>query len=219
MKILHLTDIHGNVACAKLAIEKAGGIDLVIITGDITHFGDYEEVRKVIDPIRDGSFRLLAIPGNCDHPEVIDYLESEKISLHCKGTVIDGIGFFGAGLSLPCPGKTPGETLEEHLLINLEKAASCIPKGTPCVLTVHHPPYGTLNDMPASNIHAGSWSVRTFIEKNQPMLCLAGHIHEGIGVDEIGKTKILNPGPARDGNYAVIEITPNGVKDIQIEQI
>jgi Icc-related predicted phosphoesterase len=37
-------------------------------------------------------------------------------------------------------------------------------------------------------------------------LCFTGHIHEGIGIDRIGRTVIVNPGPFRSGHYAYAEI-------------
>jgi Icc-related predicted phosphoesterase len=46
---------------------------------------------------------------------------------------------------------------------------------------------------------AGSRSIKTFIEKNQPLLTLHGHIHEspelsGAYMDRIGETLSINPG-------------------------
>ncbi len=35
---------------------------------------------------------------------------------------------------------------------------------------------------------------------------ICGHIHEAKGIDKIGNTLIINPGAARDGHYATIEI-------------
>jgi Icc-related predicted phosphoesterase len=46
---------------------------------------------------------------------------------------------------------------------------------------------------------AGSRSIKSFIEKNQPLLTLHGHIHEspelsGAYMDQIGETLSINPG-------------------------
>jgi Icc-related predicted phosphoesterase len=46
---------------------------------------------------------------------------------------------------------------------------------------------------------AGSRSIKTFIERNQPLLTLHGHIHEspeisGAYIDRIGETLSVNPG-------------------------
>jgi Icc-related predicted phosphoesterase len=36
----------------------------------------------------------------------------------------------------------------------------------------------------------------------QPLICFTGHIHEARGIDAIGRTKLINPGPLREGGYA-----------------
>lgn len=72
-----------------------------------------------------------------------------------------------------------------------------IPKKT--VYVVHAPPFNTKLDVITSGAHVGSKSVREFIEKEQPMLTLHGHIHEspkmsGSWKDKIGKTVCINAG-------------------------
>jgi hypothetical protein len=53
----------------------------------------------------------------------------------------------------------------------------------------------------------GSRAVRRFIEQYQPLLCLTGHIHEAAGMDRIGRTVIVNPGPIARGGFVRAEIT------------
>ena len=52
------------------------------------------------------------------------------------------------------------------------------------------------------------YAVRAFryILKNQPLAVICGHIHEGIGVEKIGETTVINPGSLGEGNYAWLEI-------------
>jgi Icc-related predicted phosphoesterase len=54
--------------------------------------------------------------------------------------------------------------------------------------------------------HVGSKSIRTFIEQYQPDIVICGHIHEARGSDKLGKSWMINCGPAAKKNYAVIEI-------------
>jgi hypothetical protein len=68
-------------------------------------------------------------------------------------------------------------------------------------------------DMVPSGEHAGSIPVRSFIERFKPTLVISGHIHEARGIDSIGETTLINPGPAR-GNYA--EITLNNKASVTI---
>ena len=62
------------------------------------------------------------------------------------------------------------------------------------VLITHAPPYGTnLDDL---GEHVGNQNIAEFIRKHQPILALAGHIHECSGAEDmINKTRLMNPGP------------------------
>src|SRR4030043_1350592 len=67
------------------------------------------------------------------------------------------------------------------------------------IYVMHSPPFGTRLDLIRGGKSAGSRSIKTFIEKNQPLLTLHGHIHEspelsGTYVDRIGETFSVNPG-------------------------
>jgi Icc-related predicted phosphoesterase len=71
------------------------------------------------------------------------------------------------------------------------------PKRT--IYIMHSPPFGTRLDLIQGGKSAGSRSIKTFIEKNQPLLTLHGHIHESPGLsgaymDRIGETLSFNPG-------------------------
>lgn len=74
------------------------------------------------------------------------------------------------------------------------------------ILVAHQPPRDTVNDVIHGGIHVGSIAVREFIEDQQPLACLTAHIHEGTGIDTIGRTKVVNPGPVRDGRYAYLAL-------------
>jgi len=77
------------------------------------------------------------------------------------------------------------------------------------IYIMHSPPYGTKLDVIQGGNSAGSRSIGTFIEKNQPLLTLHGHIHEspefsGSYFDRIGETISLNPGqPAWSGRVDI----------------
>jgi Icc-related predicted phosphoesterase len=67
--------------------------------------------------------------------------------------------------------------------------------------------------------YVGSREIRKFIETKKPMLCITGHIHEARGVDEIGETRIVNPGAFKSGNYAVIEMEGRRVRDVYLRKV
>lgn len=86
------------------------------------------------------------------------------------------------------------ETIEDDL-DRLPKPLD--PKRT--IYIMHSPPYGTRLDLIRGGGSAGSRSIKTFIEKNQPLLTLHGHIHESpelsrAYMDRIGETLSVNPG-------------------------
>jgi Icc-related predicted phosphoesterase len=67
------------------------------------------------------------------------------------------------------------------------------------IYIMHSPPFGTKLDLIQGEKSAGSRSIKTFIERNQPLLTLHGHIHEAPEVsrtylDRIGETQSINPG-------------------------
>jgi Icc-related predicted phosphoesterase len=56
-----------------------------------------------------------------------------------------------------------------------------------------------------SGENVGSTALRAFIERTQPAVVFCGHIHEGRGVEQIGRTTVVNCGPAAAAMYAVAE--------------
>jgi Icc-related predicted phosphoesterase len=67
------------------------------------------------------------------------------------------------------------------------------------IYVMHSPPFGTKLDFIQGDNPAGSRSIKVFIEENQPLLTLHGHIHEspelsGAYFDRIGNTISINPG-------------------------
>ncbi|MEK7449366.1 MAG: hypothetical protein AAB019_07770, partial [Planctomycetota bacterium] len=116
------------------------------------------------------------------------------------------IAFLGIGGSLPCPGHTPNEATEDELGAWLDEAVAGLDPAIPLIMVSHQPPWGTLVDKILNGAHTGSLAIRDFILKKQPLICFSGHVHEGRGVDSLGKTKLINPGPLREGRYAYAEI-------------
>ncbi len=170
--------------------------DIILLTGDLTHFGGADQADLVLSKLRAFDKRILAVAGNCDYPEVEQYLRRNELSLHGVVKEIDGIGFLGMGGSLPCPGKTPNEMGEYAIRDLLNGAVEAWSGQLPLILVSHQPPFGTKADDLGEGRHVGSRELRSFIERRRPIACFTGHIHEGRGVDRIGETWVANPGPA-----------------------
>ncbi|MCE5213494.1 MAG: metallophosphoesterase [Methanobacterium sp.] len=206
MKILAVGDVHGDY---KKIIEylKSHKVDLVIITGDITQFGPAELGEEILNEIANFNVPVLAIPGNCDPESIHSKIENSKaLNIHCRSMIINDIGICGFGGSNPTPFDTPLEFEEVQIYDEASKVLKGIADQKITLFITHAPPYDTKTDLLPSGEHAGSTSIRKIIEESQPSLCVCGHIHESMGVDEIGETKIINPGEISQGYGCLIKI-------------
>lgn len=199
-------DLHERVKALEIMSAEISVADLVIVTGDLTQFGDEEKARKVIDAVKVINPNVLAQVGNLDSLEIDRFLTREGINIHGSGRVIDDVGIFGSGGSGTTPFHTPVEFSENELRDALEKGYRDVKDSQVKILISHAPPINTEVDMIPSGTHVGSRAVREFIEKYQPDLCITGHIHEASGEDSIGRTKIINPGPFFEGGFVVINV-------------
>jgi uncharacterized protein len=218
MVIISLSDIHGDEARVRRMIPRLKDVDLVVLAGDITNFGGRDEAARIIEPLRATGVAMIAVHGNCDLMDVASYLEETGISLHRRHRVIDGICFAGVGGSLPCPVRTPIEYTEDEFGRYLSEAVTGVPEDMPLVLVCHQPPYDTTNDRIASGLHVGSHSLRDFIDTHRPLACFTAHIHEAAGTDDIGPTRIVNPGPLWHDRYACARLG-KGVEDLAIREL
>ncbi len=206
MKILAVGDVHGDY---KKIIKYLKGhkVDLVIITGDITQFGPAELGEEILNEIASFEIPVLAIPGNCDPETIHNKIDNSKaVNIHCRSMIIKNIGVCGFGGSNPTPFDTPLEFEEVQIYDEASKVLKGISNQKITLFVTHAPPYDTKTDLLPSGEHAGSTSIRKIIEEYQPSLCVCGHIHESRGVDEIGETKIINPGEISQGYGCLIRI-------------
>lgn len=216
MKIINIVDLHGNIKPIDSIGDALASADLVIIAGDLTNFGGAEDAREVLEAVGKYNKNILAVTGNCDKKEVDEYLLAKNMNLHGKTVDIDGISFTGAGGSLPCPSPTPNVYTEEEYG-KIFEGAKAGADGGPGILVSHQPPFDTLNDKISNGAHVGSKTVREFIERYQPLVCFTGHIHEAPGIDTIGGTKIVNPGPLGTRSYAYLDVT-DGINELEIRK-
>jgi Icc-related predicted phosphoesterase len=65
----------------------------------------------------------------------------------------------------------------------------------PMIAVCHVPPQGTMLDRITNLRHAGSRSMRAFLQREQPRYFFCGHIHEAAGAQEkLGETSAMNVG-------------------------
>lgn len=198
MRILVVSDLHGNSSAGN-NLEKLlnNKYDLLLILGDLTHFGPLSQAEEVLDTLSEYGMKVLAIPGNCDPKSIRDVLEEKGINLHLKAIEFRELTFVGLGGSNITPFNTLFEQTEKEIYKKLSNLTDKVRND--CILATHVPPYGTKADLTSDGIHVGSKSLRKIIEEKQPLVNFCGHVHEAQGIDEIGKTKIVNTGPINRG--------------------
>ncbi|MDR1691062.1 MAG: metallophosphoesterase family protein [Candidatus Methanoplasma sp.] len=204
MKFLVVSDIHGNKTVTDWinAIAEEEDVDFVLVLGDITDLGSDDIVKEILGPIeRD----VYAIPGNCDPLSAPEAISEVAIDMHGKTADIDGFRIAGLGGSNPTIFNTPFE-LEEDVIYKMLRPIS--KEGM--ILMVHVPAYG-INDMIPSGLNVGSKSVLKIVKEFRPILVLSGHVHEDYGIEHVDETTFVNPGPAKDGMYALVEIDNGAV--------
>lgn len=201
MQWIVLADVHGSVSHLPLLAPELSRAEGVFIAGDITNFGGPDEVSRVIDSIAAVNDNILAVAGNCDPAGVSQFLVERRMLLHGQAQI------HGALCCVGVSGVASHEQGEEGFARVLQQAVQSRPN-TPCSLVVvsHQPAYGTAVDRLRGSDYCGSTAIRRFIETQEPLLAISGHIHEAAGVDTLGKTTLVNPGPFRAGYYAVVTI-------------
>ncbi|MFV0421987.1 metallophosphoesterase [Oleidesulfovibrio sp.] len=197
-------DVHESTHRLKdvRGIREAQG---VIISGDMTLADGATVAKRVVDAVKEYNPAVLAQIGNMDKAEVDDWLNNEGINLHAQGRELaEGVGIMGVGGSITTPFGTPSEFSDEQIGLWLEQGWQQVKQYKKLLLVVHNPPVGNVCDRLPNGVHVGSPSVRAFIERVQPDVCLTGHIHEAMGTEQIGHTTVINTGAFSSGGYAVI---------------
>ncbi|HEX7628083.1 MAG TPA: metallophosphoesterase [Candidatus Methanoperedens sp.] len=199
MKLLALSDFHGDYSHVGSILDKAGDIDAVLIAGDLTNFGPDEKALELL-----GMFKtpVLAVPGNCDNPTLVKILDGNKntINLHNSSHTIGDLTFIGLGGSNPTPFNTPFELSEKKIseyvgtLLGRSKGRM--------ILLSHAPPKNTTDKLPHGNV--GSESLARYVGRFDLIVC--GHIHEARGIVRVNGTQVVNPGMASKGQGAIITI-------------
>jgi hypothetical protein len=208
LKVVVVSDFHGNMEAFRKAAVKAQQIhaDVIIIPGDITDFGSVQSAKKLLSPLVKLRLPIFFVPGNCD-PPVLARFSSENIRcLHGSCVTYGNFILAGVGGGPISPFNTPFEMTETEIMQVLTQSSQrCQPKLWQ-ILVSHTPPKDTKLDAAFSGEHVGSSSVRQYIEDRQPSIVFCGHIHEAKGIDRIGNTIIVNPGPARHNQCAIARI-------------
>lgn len=205
MKLFVIADIHGEKKYFKAAAERIALADLVVLCGDLAKSGTRASAEEVLAELERYSRKIVAVHGNWDRDEVRSMLEAKGYSLHGRGKIIDGVGFFGVGGSSQTPMNTASEYTEEEIGDYLAEGFRAVSVAEKKVLVTHAPPR-RVRDRTFLGLRGGSRAIREFIDGTKIDLCLTGHIHEAYGSERAGECLVVNPGSFKKGRYSLVDL-------------
>ncbi|MGC8606927.1 MAG: metallophosphoesterase family protein [Vulcanisaeta sp.] len=188
IKILHISDIHGDTYYINSIGNITENADAIVISGDF-------EDSEILNLLSNYGKPVYVVTGNMDPINIRTRIQRYLI----EGRVILTGSIYLAGYPIGT------ETIKDL--------------GSRLILVSHYPPYGTNVDKAWNGANIGSKSVRKLIEEVKPLAVLCGHVHESRGVDRIGSTVIVNPGPLFNGYYAIINVDDNGNINAELSKL
>ena len=193
MKILALSDVHGDVSFMEEMAEKGAKekVDLVILAGDILNFDEIQQ--GLVGPFKKKGLEVAVVPGNHEGMAEVNFLVEKygAKNLHGYSMRFGDIGIFGCGYGDEGSGL---HILNDEQFFNTLKQAHDSLEGVKKKLMVTHV---QPNDSIIGLKHPtwGSSGVRKALEEFKPDLHICGHMHETHGIEEIiGKTRVINVG-------------------------
>ncbi len=193
LKILVASDLHGDVSAVEKLVKKAKKekVDLVVLCGDITYFG--EGLEGMIGPFKKINKKVLIVPGNHENVATTDFLVQlytpGVYNLHGYSIKFKDVGFFGIGSdnSLTINSK--------HLEDILNKSYERIKDSKHKILIAHFSPVTRKTKALGMMEWEENKIITKIVKKFKPDFVFCGHIHEFEGLeDKLGKTKIKNVG-------------------------
>lgn len=186
MKILAFSDLHEEEAALEALRSIAPDYDHVFICGDFAKTNSFaEEVLEAFP-------KAFIIPGNWD-TKIVNELASKKPQwIHGKRRELEnGLNAVGFGYSPPTPFFTYGELTEEEIYEQMSK----LPIDENTLLLLHCPPKGHFDHVHMVR-NIGSESILKIIEEKKPFAAFFGHVHEHVGTEKLGSTKLIKLPPA-----------------------
>jgi Icc-related predicted phosphoesterase len=206
MRLVALSDVHGAGARLHVILGRETGYDAVVVAGDLTTMGTPADAEALLAILRTFGVPVFVVAGNMDPPELEGVLSAGARSVNGRGEVFGTIGICGCSAAPLSPLHTPYELPESEIAARCERGFAEIAGAARRVFVPHAPPFNTTVDVVRSGRHVGSTAVRAAIECHAPDVVLCGHIHEARGTDRLGKSVIVNCGPAHEGSYATITL-------------
>ena len=212
MRIYAVADIHGKIdKIARIKEVILGNTpDILVIAGDISN---YFSPLKTFDQLKNIPIPILGIRGNSDLKRVERLLQKQKntILLNYVPVTYQNSQFLGINGTIPLPFASKICFKEAHQLNAIKHTI------TPQTILVVHPPPRGVCDKVGNRFCAGSFQLKTFIEKHPPLMVLCGHIHEQAGYQFLKNTLVVNCAMNKTYSGAIIDYFYN--KPLKIKMI
>lgn len=188
-----MSDTHNNI------INDLPDGDILIHSGDITKFGELNELNHICEWMGELKYKYkIIIAGNHDKCLFENYDESIKIInnynliyLNNSGCVIEGYKIWGSPYIPQCgnwffmANRDMLKNIYETIPIDID------------ILITHGPPYGKRDEL-YNGVNVGCDILLKYVKKIKPKIHIFGHIHNGYGVDNYGDTKYINASVVND---------------------
>jgi len=183
-------DLHGALRSLRMVLEhlRTVHVEGILFTGDFARgpwnadpaLGNTASPAELLDLVTSACANVLLVPGNHDDPALggsvsVDGRETSWLRWRVAG--VGGSPFTG--------GRFPYEWSDDRVDLATWPA--------PDILLAHSPPANTGLDVIVSGKAVGSKAIREVAERMNGLL-VCGHIHEAVGVAQLGQCVCYNAG-------------------------
>ena len=226
MKLLVISDLHAHNDVLDKMDDIFKQADAVLFAGDFAECFKPETGDEALEKLCSKHDSIFAVLGNCDNETFLEDLEERDICVEKALVFHEGLAFAGSGGGTKFTGKTEFERTEEECLSDFDIVKNSIDQNGDkslwknLILISHNPPIcGKLDSFDGVH-HAGSQQFTDFIQENQPLAVICGHIHEGTGSDKIGDTLVINPGSLGEkGTYFWLDLEKDSEGNWKVSKV
>ena len=176
-------DVANAIADDLTAISK--GLDLVVVSGDITELSDAESLASFEQIFGRIGLPVFVVPGNHDGPAgMLDYMSSSPrlADWHLTNRIVEIAGVRFLGLNTSVEGLTQGALDDEALSLVDEQIR--LKSDQRLVIVMHHPPLvlGLQQFDEFAYIERGDELLETITSSSKEVIVLSGHVHRPYSV-------------------------------------
>ena len=183
-------DLHGALGSLLEVLEhlRSAEVEGILFTGDFARgpfnrdpaLGNTASPDELLSVVTSASANVLLVPGNHDDPAL-----GGSVSVDGRETSWLGWRVAGIGGSPYTGGRFPYEWRDDRTDLAVLRA--------PDILLAHSPPADSGLDVITSGKAIGSKAIREITDRMTGLL-VCGHIHEAVGVRQLGQCLCYNAG-------------------------